>query len=258
MAQTDLEMLTQCANFTLRHTSQAEREVFEELKTSGAIRLVMALRRPYSWAPCGDSERSRFRSVEPPRPSSRGCISSRAMGRATTFGSLKVLAAAFAIFLCSTALLRLGQGDVARHRLDLRCRGARRRQLRARGLAQTVSAVVAHLSVRTHDRFKSGLAAPTGEAVAKRRRAGEGSARSTGRSVWLSNAGQPAECLFLSSSARRRPKPLYGAIFVKGVPRRVYPFSCPSVSLFDLGSPFLHPDPRWMAPARAGAVKDGA
>lgn len=30
---------------------------------------------------------------------------------------------------------------------------------------------------------------------------------------------------------------LYGAIFVKGVPRGSYPFSCPSVSLFDLGEP---------------------
>jgi hypothetical protein len=47
----------------------------------------------------------------------------------------------------------------------------------------------------------------------------------------------------------KRGQTLYGAIFVKGVPRRVYPFSCPSVSLFDLGSPFLHPDPQLMAPA---------
>src|SRR5262245_63804191 len=42
---------------------------------------------------------------------------------------------------------------------------------------------------------------------------------------------------------------LYGAIFVKGVPRGSYPFSCLSVSLFDLGNPFLHPDPRSMRPA---------
>jgi len=32
---------------------------------------------------------------------------------------------------------------------------------------------------------------------------------------------------------------LYGAIFVKGVPQGSYPFLRPSVSLFDLGSPFL-------------------
>jgi hypothetical protein len=56
-----------------------------------------------------------------------------------------------------------------------------------------------------------------------------------------------------------RHSTLYGAIFVKGVPQGSYPFSRPSVSLFDLGSPFLRPDPRdRLGPARAGAVKDGA
>jgi hypothetical protein len=56
----------------------------------------------------------------------------------------------------------------------------------------------------------------------------------------------------------RHPQTLYGAIFVKGVPQGSYPFSRPSVSLFDLGSPFLRPDPRdRLGPARAGAVKDG-
>jgi hypothetical protein len=37
---------------------------------------------------------------------------------------------------------------------------------------------------------------------------------------------------------------LYGEIFVKGVPQGSYPFSFPSVSLFDLIAPFLRPDPR--------------
>ncbi len=44
MAQTDLELLTQCADFTLHHASDVERAVFKELQTSGATRLVMTLR----------------------------------------------------------------------------------------------------------------------------------------------------------------------------------------------------------------------
>src|SRR5262249_43307104 len=47
---------------------------------------------------------------------------------------------------------------------------------------------------------------------------------------------------------------LYGAIFVKGVPQGSYPFLRPSVSLFDLGSPFLRPDPHR---AKAGARRSG-
>jgi hypothetical protein len=64
-------------------------------------------------------------------------------------------------------------------------------------------------------------------------------------------------CLPCLASLKSSATSLYGAFFVKGYPKGSYPFFNP-VSLFDLGSPFLHPDPRWMAPARAGAVKDGA
>ena len=44
MAQSDLQLLTHCANFTLQHTSEAESKIIEELQTSGATRLVMGLR----------------------------------------------------------------------------------------------------------------------------------------------------------------------------------------------------------------------
>jgi hypothetical protein len=44
MAQTDLELLTVCANFTLHHNAETEQKVIEELQTSGATRLVMSLR----------------------------------------------------------------------------------------------------------------------------------------------------------------------------------------------------------------------
>ncbi len=44
MALTDTELLTACADFTLHHTHQAEQQTFEELETSGATRLVNALR----------------------------------------------------------------------------------------------------------------------------------------------------------------------------------------------------------------------
>src|SRR5215813_11655840 len=50
---------------------------------------------------------------------------------------------------------------------------------------------------------------------------------------------------------------LYGADFVKGVPQGSYPFSCPSVSLFDLAARFFVPTHSIETPARAGAVKDG-
>jgi hypothetical protein len=61
------------------------------------------------------------------------------------------------------------------------------------------------------------------------------------------------------SSSCRRPKTLYGADFVKGVPCGAYRYFSTSVSLFDLDNPFPRPDPyemRWSA--RAEAVKDGA
>ena len=52
---------------------------------------------------------------------------------------------------------------------------------------------------------------------------------------------------------------LYGADFVKGVPRGAYRYFSTSVSLFDLDNPFPRPDPHGMRwPARAEAVKDGA
>ena len=55
----------------------------------------------------------------------------------------------------------------------------------------------------------------------------------------------------VSGSCSRSEPPLYGAFFVKGVPRGSYPFSCTSVSLFDLDSPFPRPDPRWSRGRRA-------
>ena len=44
MAQTDLELLTACADFTLAHNAEVEQQVFKELETSGATRFVMSLR----------------------------------------------------------------------------------------------------------------------------------------------------------------------------------------------------------------------
>lgn len=44
MALTETQLLTSCAEFTLHHTHQAELQTLEELQTSGATRLVMALR----------------------------------------------------------------------------------------------------------------------------------------------------------------------------------------------------------------------
>jgi hypothetical protein len=44
VALTDIELLTACADFTLHHTHEAEQQTFRELETSGATRLVNALR----------------------------------------------------------------------------------------------------------------------------------------------------------------------------------------------------------------------
>src|SRR5262245_30708167 len=44
MAQTDLELLIDCADFTLHHTSEAEQAVLKALETSAATRLVMLTR----------------------------------------------------------------------------------------------------------------------------------------------------------------------------------------------------------------------
>jgi hypothetical protein len=44
MAQTDLELLTSCADFTLSHNSLVEQQVLKELETSSATRWVMSLR----------------------------------------------------------------------------------------------------------------------------------------------------------------------------------------------------------------------
>lgn len=44
VALTDTELLTACVNFTLHHTHEAEQQTFNELETSGATRLVNALR----------------------------------------------------------------------------------------------------------------------------------------------------------------------------------------------------------------------
>jgi len=44
VALTDAELLTACADFTLHHTHEAEQQTFKELETSGATRLVNALR----------------------------------------------------------------------------------------------------------------------------------------------------------------------------------------------------------------------
>ena len=66
------------------------------------------------------------------------------------------------------------------------------------------------------------------------------------------------DCRALSSGARRSwAVSLYGADFVKGVPEGSYPFSRPSVSLFDLAARFFAPTCTSASPARAEAVKDG-
>lgn len=44
MALTDLQLLTQCANFTLAHAAETGEQIVEQLETSGATRLVNALR----------------------------------------------------------------------------------------------------------------------------------------------------------------------------------------------------------------------
>ena len=44
MALTDLQLLTTCANFTLAHAAEVEKEVHKQLQTSGATRLVNDLR----------------------------------------------------------------------------------------------------------------------------------------------------------------------------------------------------------------------
>src|SRR5262249_2857837 len=49
----------------------------------------------------------------------------------------------------------------------------------------------------------------------------------------------PPPLMIRAVKAHCQVRTLYGAIFVKGVPQGSYPFLRPSVSLFDLGSPFL-------------------
>jgi hypothetical protein len=44
MAKTDIELLTRCAEFSLGHIHSVEEQIHKELETSGATRLVMALR----------------------------------------------------------------------------------------------------------------------------------------------------------------------------------------------------------------------
>ena len=44
MPQSDLELLTACANFTLSHTREVEESTFKDLQSSGATRLIMAHR----------------------------------------------------------------------------------------------------------------------------------------------------------------------------------------------------------------------
>lgn len=44
VALTDTQLLTACVNFTFHHTHEAEKQTFKELETSGATRLVNALR----------------------------------------------------------------------------------------------------------------------------------------------------------------------------------------------------------------------
>ena len=44
MAETDLQLLTRCADFTLQHTHSVEEQVMKALESSGATRFVMTLR----------------------------------------------------------------------------------------------------------------------------------------------------------------------------------------------------------------------
>jgi hypothetical protein len=44
MAATDIELLSQCADFTLFHANEAEKKIIEELQTCAATRLVSGLR----------------------------------------------------------------------------------------------------------------------------------------------------------------------------------------------------------------------
>jgi hypothetical protein len=44
VALTDIELFTTCVDFTLQHTHEAEQQTFKVLETSGATRLVNALR----------------------------------------------------------------------------------------------------------------------------------------------------------------------------------------------------------------------
>jgi hypothetical protein len=44
MALTDIELFTACMDFTLHHTHESDQQTFKELETSGATRLVNALR----------------------------------------------------------------------------------------------------------------------------------------------------------------------------------------------------------------------
>ena len=44
MADTDIELLARCSEFSLQHIHSVEEKVHKELETSGATRLVMALR----------------------------------------------------------------------------------------------------------------------------------------------------------------------------------------------------------------------
>lgn len=44
MAAADIELLTRCAEFSLEHIHSVEEQILKQLETSGATRLVMALR----------------------------------------------------------------------------------------------------------------------------------------------------------------------------------------------------------------------
>jgi hypothetical protein len=44
MAETDIGLLTRCAEFSLEHIHNVEEQIYKKLETSGATRLVMALR----------------------------------------------------------------------------------------------------------------------------------------------------------------------------------------------------------------------
>src|SRR5262245_32791976 len=59
--------------------------------------------------------------------------------------------------------------------------------------------------------------------------------------------------LIVCQCAGRRTTPLYGEIFVKGVPQGSYPLSRPSVSLFDLAAvSSSRPTPRVAGARRSG------